>query len=87
MEDIEQGKPNLHPGSKKLKLSACAFKTLDHWSRPYGIFHMHEKSVLEYHHQKNLEKMKIDDLEVPKVDKNSLEKLEAIVLHLNLTLG
>ena len=70
---------------KNLKHAAFIFKGMEHFSKPYGIQPINGTSMLKYQHQWELEKEKPDDMEAPKVDKNSwANTMEKIVLHLKL---
>ena len=66
-----------------MELDAFAFKTMECCSKPYNIYCIHKKSVLQYQHQWVLEHTKTDDFEMPKVNENNWAKtIEAIELHL-----
>ena len=50
---------------KNLKLAAFMFKTMECYSKAYGIRCVNSTSMLHYQHQQELEQKKTDDAEVP----------------------
>ena len=64
------------------------FKTMEHCSKDYRIQDFNSTSVLCYQHQWELKQKISDNIKVPKVDKNNLEKtMENIVMYLKLVRG
>ena len=62
---------------KSMKLTAFMLMTLECCARAYDIKYVNSTFVLTYQHQWELEQKKLDDLKVPKVDKNNGQKLWA----------
>ena len=74
--------------AKNLKFVALMFNLMKHCFKPYDIYNIHSRSVLQYQHQWELEQKKTDDLNVPKLDKSNWTKtMKAIVLYLRLLRG
>lgn len=73
---------------KNFKPALFMFKMMEQHPMPYGFNHVSSRRVLEYQHQWELEKKKMDNLEAPKVDKdNGAKTLENIVFHLKFIRG
>ena len=58
------------------------FMTMECYHKPYDIYHVHSRRVIEYQHQWEMEQIKIDDLH-----EYWTKTIEAIVLQLKLTRG
>ena len=57
--------------AKNLKLQVFMFKSVEHFSKSSDTRHVDSRTVLAHYHQWKLEQKKIDDLKVPKVDRNN----------------
>ena len=73
---------------KNLKLTAFAFKNINHCSKAYDIKCISNTSVLQYQHQWELEQKKTENTKVSTVDKDDQAKtMENTILHFNLIRG
>ena len=63
------------------------FKMMEHNFKDFVIRDINSTSLLHYQHQWEMELMKTDNIEVPKVDEKWVNTMENIVLHLKLMRG